>query len=59
MKRILMIAIALPTLLVAGCGSVNTYRATAGDAAGKTAFESQINDALTSIFLIVLDLSIG
>ena len=51
MKRILMIAIALPTLLVAGCGSVNTYRATAGDAAGKTAFESQITDALTSIIL--------
>ena len=51
MIRILMVAIALPTLVIAGCGSVNTYRATAGDAAGKTAFESQINDALTSIFL--------
>ena len=51
MIRILMVAIALPTLVIAGCGSVNTYRATAGDKAGKTAYEAQINDALTSIFL--------
>ena len=51
MIRTLMAALVLPTLLFTGCGSVNTYRATAGDSAGKTAYESQINDALTSIFL--------
>ena len=51
MIRTLMMACVIPGLLLAGCGSVNTYRATAGEKAGKTAYEAQINDALTSIFL--------
>jgi uncharacterized protein YcfL len=46
-----MMAFIIPTLLLAGCGSVNTYRATAGAEPGKTDYESQINDALTSLFL--------
>ena len=51
MIRTLMMAFIIPTLLLAGCGSVNTYRATAGAEPGKTDYESQINDALTSLFL--------
>ena len=51
MIRTLIMAFIIPTLLLAGCGSVNTYRATAGAEPGKTDYESQINDALTSLFL--------
>ena len=51
MIRTLMMTCVVPALLLAGCGSVNTYRATAGAEPGKTTYESQINDALTSIFL--------
>ncbi|MEE2682108.1 MAG: YcfL family protein [Planctomycetota bacterium] len=51
MIRTLMLIVFIPTLLTAGCGSVNTYRSTAGDTAGKAPYESQINDALTSLFL--------
>ena len=53
MIRTLMMACVIPGLLLAGCGSVNTYRATAGEKAGKTAYEAQINDALTSIFWLL------
>lgn len=51
MIRTLMLLIFIPALLTAGCGSVNTYQATAGAKPGKTPYEAQINDALTSIFL--------
>ena len=34
----------LCTAFLVGCGSVNTYRATVGEADGKAAYTSQIND---------------
>ncbi|MEC7351619.1 MAG: YcfL family protein [Planctomycetota bacterium] len=51
MTRILLSALLVPAMLLSACGSVNTYRATAGDEPGKTRYQEQINDALTSIFL--------
>jgi uncharacterized protein YcfL len=41
----------LCTAFLIGCGSVNTYRATVGEADGKAAYTSQINDVLSSFFL--------